>query len=288
MAGYVETLNGVRKSASRVVYNWHNIESEAMRRYSDAVPSSAKKLYAAYTQRRLAALEREILKTAFGHIVCSEREGDQLLQLAPRARITVVENGVDTVYFSGRKPGVIRRHLVFVGLMNYYPNVEAAVSFARTLWPGVFAKFPSLSLRIVGASPTSAVLALKEIPGVEVTGTVPDVRPYYEDALAAIVPLRTGGGTRLKILEAMAAGVPVISTQLGAEGLSTTPEQNILTAAVDDRESWIRQITRLVESPEQFERISTSALNLVKSQYDWQILGSKLFAIYEEWLHKAG
>jgi glycosyltransferase involved in cell wall biosynthesis len=120
--------------------------------------------------------------------------------------------------------------------------------------------------------------------GVTVTGTVPDVRPYYHDALAAIVPLRTGGGTRLKILEAMAAGVPVVSTPLGAEGLAVTPGENILLADPDDAETWVNHLEQLTGSAPARKALSASALELVRTTYDWAILGRKLCNTYEGWL----
>src|SRR5262249_18577619 len=152
------------------------------------------------------------------------RERAQLSAIEPRARIAVVENGVDTERFASAQsstPGVCR-DFIFVGNMDYYPNIEAAVSFATNIWPQLRSRIRDTRLAIVGANPTTAVHTLSRIPGVTVTGTVPDVRPYYGNALAAIVPLRTGGGTRLKILEAMAASVPVVSTPMGAEGLEVT------------------------------------------------------------------
>src|SRR5205085_8351398 len=143
-----------------------------------------------------------------------EQERQQLLKLAPGARISVIDNGVDTTYFSEGAAGSEKNRILFVGSMNYHPNIEAAVAFARELWPALKKHMPGYKLTILGANPDPAVIALRELDGVEVTGTVPDVRPYYREALAAIVPLRSGGGTRLKILEAMAAGVPVISSEL--------------------------------------------------------------------------
>ena len=133
-------------------------------------------------------------------------------------------------------------------MMDYNANVDAVTSFAQRIWPILRQRFPDLQLWIVGANPPPAVVQIGKLEGVTVTGTVPDVRPYYRDALAAIVPLRTGGGTRLKILEAMAAGVPVVSTPLGAEGLPVTPGKNILFADPDDSETWIRQMEYLGES----------------------------------------
>jgi glycosyltransferase involved in cell wall biosynthesis len=271
--------------ATRIVYNWHNIESEAMQRFSATVSSPAKRWYARLTASKLASLEQDILKTAFGHVVCSVRELDELRRIAPSARIAVIENGVDVASFSpGADALPPAPKIVFVGLMDYSPNVEAATSFTQHIWPLLRERFPNLELWIVGASPAPAVLQLGAVEGVTVTGTVPDVRPYYRDVLAAIVPLRTGGGTRLKILEAMAAGVPVISTPLGAEGLSVTPGENILMADPDDAQTWLRHLEYLMDSEPGRNALSASAIALVRTTYDWKILGRKLCDTYEGWL----
>ena len=271
--------------SARIVYNWHNIESEAMRRFSETVDSLPRRWYGALTATKLASLEDGMLRDAFGHVVCSTREKDQLHRAAPAARIQVVENGVDTRYFTAEKenspPG---RQIVFVGTMDYYPNVEAATSFASRIWPRVLEKLPEMRLMIVGANPTPAVSALGGIPSVTVTGTVPDVRPYYRDALAAIVPLRTGGGTRLKILEAMAAGVPVVSTDLGAEGLAVTRGSDILIADADDPHQWVNHLSALTQISARQNQIN-AALNLVRTRYDWEIIGQALNDTYAAWLN---
>ena len=273
---------------ARIVYNWHNIESEAMRRFGATVPSLPRRWYARQTAAKLAALEQAMLRDAFGHVVCSVREQDQLHHSAPAARIQVVENGVDTQYFAAAEESAPpSQQIVFVGTMDYYPNVEAATSFANRIWPRVREKFQQMRLVIVGANPTPAVSALGAIPGVTVTGTVPDVRPYYRDALAAIVPLRTGGGTRLKILEAMAAGVPVISTVLGAEGLAVIPGNDILIADADGAQQWIDHLNALAQIPARQNQIR-AALDLVRTRYDWKIVGQTLNDTYAAWLQEAG
>jgi glycosyltransferase involved in cell wall biosynthesis len=276
-----------RKPGLRTVYNWHNIESEAMRRYSATTVSLARRWYAALTARKLERLESNILHSAFGHIVCSTRERDKLRQLAPDAKIEVVENGVDTQYFAERvtpHPAGTRRQIVFVGAMDYFPNSEAAVFFANNVWPPMKRALGVMELTIVGANPGPPVLALSKQWGVNITGMVPDVRPYYRGALAAVVPLRTGAGTRLKILEAMAAGVPVISTPLGAEGLEVTDGENILLVNPDDTQGWIDRVASVAESPELSEKLIAAGQHLVQTRYDWEMLGSKLRRTYEAWL----
>lgn len=277
-------------SKAPVVYDWHNIESEAMQRYGQTVGSLPRRVYAGLTARRLASLERRILREAMGHIVCSGREREQLLDAVPSARIEVIENGVDCEYFAPGEDAAeslatgAAPRFVFVGSMDYFPNIEAATSFVRLIWPSVREQAPGAELQIVGARPTEAVQALGGIEGVTVTGTVPDVRPYYHGATASIVPLRTGGGTRLKILESMAAGVPVVSSALGAEGLGVTPEANILMAEPDDRERWVFHLLQLADNPERRQALAANALRLVRERYDWPILGEKLVGLYRRWL----
>ena len=285
MVRYGEAIGRHIGNKARLVYNWHNIESEAMRRFSATVASPAKRLYARLTASKLASLEQHILQTSFGHVVCSAREREELARIAPSARIAVIENGVDVAGLAAGADALTESHkIIFVGLMDYYPNVEAATSFAQRIWPVLRQQFPKLNLWIVGANPVPAVTQLGNLEGVTVTGTVPEVRPYYRDALAAIVPLRTGGGTRLKILEAMAAGVPVISTPLGAEGLTVTAGENILMADPDDAETWLNHLEYLMESASARKALSAAALDLVRTSYDWEILGRKLSDTYEDWL----
>ena len=263
-------------------YNWHNIESELMQRYSIAADSAARRLYARLTERRLRNDEDRILGSADGHIVCSEREKLQLSARAPQARVAVIENGVDAAGFAqGSNSAVPRNRLLFVGSMSYHANSDAAVWFTREIWPGIRQRFPQWRLTLVGSEPGPQVKALAELPGVEVTGTVSEVQPYYQEAIAALVPIRVGGGTRLKILEAMAAGVPVVSTSLGAEGIPVSHGRDILIA--DRPEEWVEMLVSLQEG-KRAEQLAEAGRSLVASRYDWNAIGKTLLDTYREWL----
>src|SRR5450432_65869 len=281
MAAYAPMI--ARATRAPIVYDWHNIESEVMRRYSAIVNSPLRKLYAAVTASRLSTLERRLLRDGFGHLVCSEREREQLHQIVPGARIAVIENGVDTIFFSSFEDVPQKRfRLVYVGSMNYLANIEAVTLFVRNVWPLVLTEFPNWRLTVVGSNPTPTVLALSNETNVEVTGTVPDVRTFYREAVAAIVPLCTGGGTRLKILEAMAAGVPVVSTSLGAEGLGVSPGHNILIA--DKDEEWLPHLSALSSQNALWRRLAANGRDLVSCRYDWALLGHLLVNTYRQWL----
>lgn len=268
-----------------VLCDWHNIESELMYRYAQTT-SLARKLYALRTAASIAAAEKELLASCEKHTVCSERERAQLQAVVPSAAIHVVENGVDIAQFSDAEiesaylrsrlsaAPTDRRHLLFVGSMDYHANIDAVRFFGREIWPLLRQQNADLSFSIVGRNPSPAVVELGSEPGIEVVGTVDDVRPYYRQAFAAIVPLRVGGGTRLKILEALAAGVPVISSKLGAEGLSLTPGKEILLA--DTAEEFSAAIAALHDE-EKRRQLVTAGRRVVAERYDWQSLGRNLY-----------
>ena len=287
LAGYAPVIRQYAGPQARIVYNWHNIESELLRRYSRSEPSFLRRIYAAWTAPRMERVERTILDTSFGHIVCSEEERQSVGNVAAGARVAVVENGVDTAYFACDKSGGKRDRILFVGSMSYFPNIEAAGLFARDIWPHVRKRLPDCRFTIVGSNPGASLLELRELPGVEVTGTVPDVRPFYREALATVVPLRTGGGTRLKILESMAAGVPVVSTPFGAERLAVEPGTHIVMADAGDPQSWANALAALAESESRRRGLIDRAARLVRERYDWNSLGDHLCRTYAGWLGHA-
>ncbi len=264
----------------RLICDWHNIESEILTRYAEQDSNPLRALYARRTAALSRGMENQFLHLGDAHTVCSERERDILLQRLPQARIEVVGNGVDVEYFASPTQDEVRRDLVFMGRMDYHANIDAAVFFAKKIWPLIRARQPELRLVIVGAQPAKEVLALRDLAGVTVTGTVEDVRPSYHTALAAVVPLRVGGGTRLKVLEAMAAGTPVISTTLGAEGLAVTDGKDILIA--DTPEATADTVASLQANSAAWQSLVANARNLVQAQYDWPVIGEVLLRLYAE------
>jgi glycosyltransferase involved in cell wall biosynthesis len=281
MAGYLSHL--FRNHRIPVFWDWHNIESEIMFRYGQNTPSAARAYYARFTGHRLVKLEDSLLRKPFGHVVCSAREQDSLLQRVPRAKVAVIENGVDTAYFSERTAAPrLRTRLVFIGAMSYHANSDAALFFAHEIWPAIHARFPEWTFTIAGSNPPDALRAIHAKNGIEVTGTVADVRPYYREAVAALVPLRVGAGTRLKILEAMAAGVPVISTSLGAEGLAVSPGKDLLIANAPDE--WLPKLQAISVDANLWNSLSSAGRALVESRYDWDFVGKRLYDTYAEWL----
>ena len=282
-------VNRIRDLAprARLICDWHNIESELLARYAENAPDAARRFYAHRTTALLRRLERQLLHMCDAHTVCSDRERRLLLEQASSARIEVAGNGVDVEYFSRTTSGesVSRRSLVFVGSMDYHANIDAALYFANEIWPEVRVRRPDLEFVVVGSRPTPEILALRNQPGITVTGTVDDIRPYYRNALAVVVPLRIGSGTRLKVLEAMAAGTPVISTTLGAEGLAVKDGTDILIA--DSPLAMADRVASLKAGSPHWQSLAANAHELVKTHYDWSIIGETLRRLYAEQLEGA-
>ncbi len=235
----------------------------------------------------MSQFERRAMHDFDAHIAVSHRDAQQLRNLNSDARVFVIENGVDTAYYeaaavSGANAAGKPNRIVFVGSMDYHANIDGAVSFAHDVWPGLHDRYQKLIFTIVGRDPAPEVRALATHPGIEVTGTVDDVRPSYGEALAAVVPLKIGGGSRLKILEAMAAGVPVVSTTLGAEGLDVHDGEDILIA--DTNEQLAEKIVSVIESEELWQRLNAAGRALVSEHYDWSRLGANLFETIQQLL----
>jgi sugar transferase (PEP-CTERM/EpsH1 system associated) len=291
LMAYLPIIRAARKPPIAVC-DWHNIESELMTRYSERESNVARRAYARKTARLMSESERRALHEFDAHLTVSNRDAGRLRSINSDARVFLIENGVDMAHYSDEQieaayapwaaAGAANetKRIVFVGSMDYHANVDGAVSFAREVWPRVRDRQTELVFTIVGRDPAPEVRALATIPGIEITGTVDDVRPFYREAWAAIVPLKVGGGSRLKILEAMAAGVPVVSTTLGAEGLDVRHGENILIA--DTNEQLIEAISAVVGNEEQRKQLSTAGRALVSSRYDWSRLGASLFEVYGE------
>lgn len=236
--------------------------------------------------RKLLRYETAQLRRFPAVVAVSEVDAAQGRRLAPGTPICVVPNGVDVAWFAppaGSDPAQ-RKGLLFAGTMDYGPNIDAAVYFCREIWPRVRQAQPDATLTIAGARPVPEVLALAMLPGVTVTGFVEDMRPYLWQAAVSIVPLRIGGGTRLKILEAMAAGSPVVSTSIGAEGLDVKAGEDIVLA--DRPEPFADEVVRLLREPEWGQKLRVNGRRLVEQSYDWSVVAPRLDAVYMNMLER--
>ncbi len=213
-------------------------------------------------------------------LVVSPLEKSIIEKKSPGIHVSVIENGVDTAALQPLPESGVGNTLLFVGTMGYAPNVDAMLYFTKTIWPLIHQRVANVKLVIVGSHPAREVQKLADMENVTVTGHVPDVIPYYRKARACIVPLRAGGGTRIKILESMALGRPVISTTTGCEGLSVKHRENILIA--DTPAEFAEGVVLLLQDQILREKISSNARRLVTRRYDWSSISPKLMAVYND------
>lgn len=208
-------------------------------------------------------------------ITMSEVDRRRLQRRCPDLSVEVVANGVDLGYFKPQPAAYDSQSVVYVGHYGYPPNADAAQYFVRTIWPLVRARVPEAQFIAVGMQPPAD---LADHPGVTVTGAVPDVRPYLAEAAAVVAPLRVGGGTRLKIIEAMAAGKAVVSTTLGAEGIDVVAGRDLLLA--DEPQAFADAVVSLLTNPELRAELGRSGRTLVEQNYNWDHLVQKQEQIF--------
>jgi glycosyltransferase involved in cell wall biosynthesis len=247
----------------------HNVESLIWKRLFENA-AGLKRMYFRNQWQRLEKFERETCARFNGVVGVSEEDCEIFRREFCLTNVLgAVPTGVDCECFhlsdGTRKPA----SLVFLGSMDWMPNIDAVEFFTGEIWPLVKRQFPKATFTIVGRNPPRKVRELEQrAAGVRVTGTVDDVRPFLAEAAVMIVPLRVGGGTRIKIFEGMATGIPVVSTRIGAEGLPVTHGENILLAEAP--QDFAAQIAALFADPERAARIGASGRALVQSQFSWE------------------
>lgn len=263
----------------------HNVEAEIWRRHAETEGRPLRRLLLRAQWRRMLRFERDTLRRFDAILAVSDTDRDTFARLydTPSSLVHVIATGVDTQYFAPQpavRPDPFR--LVFTGSMDWLPNEDAALYFCREVLPLLRRAEPRVSLAIVGRNPTPAVRRLGEPDrGIDVTGRVDDVRPHVAGAALSIVPLRIGGGTRLKIYESMAMGRAVVSTTVGAEGLPLTPGVHI--ALADAPDALAAEVLRLLRDDGARQSMEQAGLSLVRERYDWAAVAG----VIEEAVHAA-
>jgi sugar transferase (PEP-CTERM/EpsH1 system associated) len=224
--------------------------------------------------RKMLNYEVNVYQRFCVDITTSDTEKNIIMKYLKGVKIGVVKNGVDVDYFKPMKRTNMENNIIYTAWFKYYPNQQAVIEFVKDVFPLLKAKIPDIKFYIVGKEPPKRVHELSKINGIVVTGEVEDVRPYLANADVAVIPLKVGGGTRLKILEAMAMGIPVISTKLGAEGLDVKEDENILIA--DDHEDFAQKIYEIITDKQLSKRISDSAIKFVEENYTWEKIGEDI------------
>jgi glycosyltransferase involved in cell wall biosynthesis len=225
--------------------------------------------------RRLRRFEETEMPRYQGVVVCSQEDRQSaVLQVAGSgAPIEVIVNGADTEFFQPDRKPDLRPTVLLLGTMHYYPNIDAVLHYVQTMHEALRAAIPELQVLIVGHQPPPEIEALRNLPGITVTGSVPDIRPYMARSWIQIVPLRLGGGTRLKIVESMAAGLPVLSTSVGAQGLGAHDGDELMLA--DDPADFVRKAVTLLSNNDLRTEMAATARTFVEAHYSWQSLGQR-------------
>lgn len=280
LSGYLPRLQGIP-----VVCTHHNCEHELLARRAASEGNALQRAYLSFQARRAAEEAREWCPRVALNVTVSARDRDALAAVAPGARFLVVENGVDTSYFAPGGNGSTAEagtagppSLVFVGSHGWYPNRDAMEFFGTEVMPMLRDRLGEVDVVWIGRASEAVRDRLARRFGIRLTGYVDDVRPYIRAATCYVAPLRVGGGTRLKILDAWAMGAAVVSTAVGCEGLETAPGENILVA--DDPRSFADSVVRLVEDADLRRRIGGEGRRTAVRRYDWRVLGDRMLERY--------
>jgi glycosyltransferase involved in cell wall biosynthesis len=267
-----------RGSGAVRVLDEHNLEWELAGSGKSATGPRglAYSAYARRERRRRMKEERDAAREADLVLVVSAQDRDGLAAIVPAAAAAIVPNGVDLERFHespGAADGPGHAEAIFVGKMDYGPNADGADWLIREVWPVVRDRHPHARLRIVGANPPARLRARHGRDGVEITGEVPETRPYLAAADVALVPLRRGGGTRLKVIEALAAGRPVVATSVGVAGLELPVD---IVPPTDDAADFAARVVALLEAPGEREGVAERGRQSVEARYGWAAIGASL------------
>jgi polysaccharide biosynthesis protein PslH len=259
----------------------HNVETTIWRRHVEQSRSVPKKLFFRMQAMKMEAYERRICQAARHVIAVSGVDASRMRNMFGIETVTSVPTGVDVKYFEPPETAPSIADMVFCGSMDWLPNVDAAVYFLSQVLPLIRKRLPGATLTIAGRSPDVQILrAARGLAGVSVTGKVEDMRPYLWGSKISIVPIRIGGGTRLKIYECMAAGVPVVSTVVGAEGLCYRDGEDLVLA--DDPASFADACVRLLSGDAARRAIAQNALKRAQNELSWEMVSRKFETILED------
>jgi polysaccharide biosynthesis protein PslH len=258
------------RALDRSVLFEHNVETTIWQRHRENATNPLARVFFSIQARRMFGYEASACRQSAHVVAVSDTDADRFRKMFGVTRVSSVPTGVDVDYF---KPGdvgdVPAADLSFVGSMDWLPNVDGILYFAREVLPLIRKRKPECTLAVVGRNPPREILALGDQDlRIKVTGTVEDIRPYFWNSSISIVPLRIGGGTRLKIFEAMAAGVPVVSTSIGAEGLPVSSGKDCYIA--DSPRDFADHCVELLNDSALRSRIASAGRALVSSRCSWE------------------
>jgi len=275
LAEYVKDITEIP-----MVLNHHNIESHMMLRRCENETHFLKKIYFFIEGKKLVNYEKKMCPLFNSNLVVSELDKDRLLSFIPNLNVDIIPNGVDVIFFKATNSNIKKHNIVFAARLNAYTNEDAIVWFLKEMWPLLKERVSDVSLTIAGRNPTLRIK--KEIgldPAVKLTGYVDDIKPFIEQAEVYVCPMRDGGGTKLKLLDAMAMGKAIVTTSVGAEGLKLKDGEHVLFA--NDSSSFVSHIVEIFENSGLRLQLSNKSRDLVTKTYSWEIIGNKLNNTYQ-------
>jgi glycosyltransferase involved in cell wall biosynthesis len=263
-------------SSIPIVCVHHNVESDLLRRRAAIETRRMRRTYAGYQARLMKEVERAWCERVALNIAVSPQDQASLKRIAPKSRVIVVPNGVDLDAF--RPTAEKGSGVAFVGGMNWFPNGDALEFFSHQILPHLRAAKRRVPVRWIGAASDEQKRVYQERFGIELTGYVNDARPFMLDAACHIVPLRVGGGTRVKILTSWAMGKPVVSTSIGCEGLAAVDGENILIR--DEPTSFADAVVNVLEDDVLRRRLGERGRDTAERLYSWDVIGQRMIATY--------
>lgn len=265
----------------KTVLDHHNVESMIIKRVGEAPGSPFVRLYSRIEWPKLQRYELDICRKCDRIITVSEEDKQTLASLEPSLdNIASVPIGVDVDYFDGVVRDPASSNILSIATMYWPPNVDSMLYFHKDILPLVRKEVPDCTLTIAGQRPVQSIQSLASDLGTRVTGYVEDSRDYARDCGVFIVPLRSGSGVRVKILNAMAMGLPVVSTSVGAEGLDVISGEHLLIA--DTPKDFAESVVRVLRDSDLAARLGQNARDQVRENYSWDTIGRRLLGVYEE------
>src|SRR5262249_22273152 len=271
---YANSMTGFRR-----VLNHHNCESAMAHRRARREPNPIKKSYLWLNAQKIASLERAVCHLFEVNTSVCELDVQQLRRSNPKAHVHVVANGTDVAYFQPTSKPEVPKSLIFSGSLNWYPNISAIRFFVREIWPLIKRQCPEARLYVAGNRPSDSLRQWLNLdPSVVVVPSPNDIRPCIPGPTVFVCPILDGGGTRLKILDALAMAKPVVATTVGCEGLQVTHGKNILMA--DDARDFARNVIGALENEPLRRQLGTAGRALVEKYYSWEVIMCQLEQAY--------
>lgn len=275
LGGYLDIID------KPVLLNAHNVESALLKRKAESLKDWPAQWYFTHQAARLNCFEQMVVSSVNHVVACSDEDRIILKSMVPSVSVDVVPNGVDTDHYQPSNSQLTdTKRLVFIGGMNWFPNKDAIVWFDDVIQNEMLQLDPEVRLDVIGRN--DGDMKLRHQDSIVMHGFVDDVRTYLEQAAVVIVPIRVGGGTRLKVLEAMSMGKAMVSTSIGVEGIQVEHDKNVLIA--DTPQEFARAVYRLQNDAELRGRLGQAARELVINQYRWDVIGQRLLDAYDTML----